>query len=372
MENKRKNKFQFLMIVTAMVLLSTVFASAAEMQGTVIANQGIVRKSGDFDGEVIQTLPIGTKISVLEIVDQWYRIKGQEDAFEGWMYKDIVALEKIDNVFQRGIITASVLNVRIKPSTDSEIIKKLNEGTSISIVGQEKDWYQIIINSTQTGWVSREYVKVVPNLPQAVIVEEVASLRKENKLDASIIKSLKQNDTVYIEGYNEGWYSVLTGDLEKGWIESKDAELQIDLSRPISRSGSRTSPLSNIEEVSRKYLGKKYAWGQTGPDRFDCSGFTYYILRTYYGDYLKQKGIDLPRTSRDQANVGTSVGRNALEVGDLVFFNTEAKIGKSITHVGIYIGSGRFIHASSSKGNVMISSLEEGYYQARYIKAVRL
>ncbi len=370
MENKRKHRIRMVVMVLVMVLLSTVLASAAELKGTVIAKQGIVRKTGDFDGEEVNTLSIGTKVTVLEVADQWYRIKGQEGTVEGWMYKDIVSIEGAEDKVKKGEVTASILNVRANPATDAAIMTKLNQGTAVSVVGQQDDWYEIVVNGTLTGWVSGEFVKLTPNLPKAQVIEAKASLLKE-KAGAETLRELVQGDIIYIEAYEAGWFKVLTEDQATGWIDSKTAEIVINNSNLVNRS-SRSGVFANVENITRKYLGKKYAWGQTGPDRFDCSGFTYYILNHYYGDYLKLKGINLPRSSRDQATVGTTVSKNALEIGDLVFFNTNSQRGSTITHVGIYIGSGNFIHASSARGNVMISSLSEGYYQTRYIKAVRL
>ncbi len=371
MENKRINKIRLLVMVLVMVLLSTVLVSAAEIKGTVIAKQGNVRKTGDFDGEVINTLPIGTKVSVLETADQWYRIEGQEAPIVGWMHKDIISIEQTEAKLKKGEVTVAVLNVRNKATTDAAIVSKLTQGASLSIVGQQDDWYEIVVNGTSTGWVSGEFVKVVPNLPKAEILEATAPLLKE-KAGTVPLRELTQGELIYIEAYVEGWFKVLTEEMTPGWVESKYAEIVINDGSLVNRSASRSGVFGNIEEITKKYLGKKYSYGKTGPDRFDCSGFTYYILNNYYGDYLKQRGINLPRTSSSQATIGTVVSRNALEIGDLVFFNTTARRGNSITHVGIYIGSGRFIHASSSRGNVMISSLSEGYYQTRFIKAVRL
>jgi cell wall-associated NlpC family hydrolase len=91
------------------------------------------------------------------------------------------------------------------------------------------------------------------------------------------------------------------------------------------------------------YVGTKYVWGGTTPRGFDCSGFVQYVFR--------QHGIQLPRTSRQQAAVGQAIGRNraALEVGDLMFFATN---GTRIDHIAIYAGDNQIIHSSSSGGGV--------------------
>ena len=111
---------------------------------------------------------------------------------------------------------------------------------------------------------------------------------------------------------------------------------------------------------AHKYLGTPYVFGGTGNGSFDCSGFT---MRMY-----QMSGIDLPRTADVQYGVGVKVPFGAEMPGDLVFFETYLP-GPS--HVGIYIGDGKFIHASSSKG-VTISRLSQPYYAARYLGAKRV
>lgn len=116
---------------------------------------------------------------------------------------------------------------------------------------------------------------------------------------------------------------------------------------------------SNIIRTAKKYLGTRYVWGATGPSRFDCSGFTQYVLR-------KSKGARIPRVSRKQAYYGQYVSRRNLRAGDLVFFDTSRRRRGYVNHVGIYIGGSKFIHASSARHRVVITSLNRPFYSARF------
>ncbi|MBD7971170.1 C40 family peptidase [Paenibacillus gallinarum] len=117
---------------------------------------------------------------------------------------------------------------------------------------------------------------------------------------------------------------------------------------------------SKMDKVIESVQGTDYKYGGTTLSGFDCSGFTMYVF--------EKLGIELPRQSGSQFNMGKEVSRSDIRTGDLVFFNTS---GKGVSHVGIFVGDGKFAHASSSKG-VTISKLDENYYAKRYVGAKRI
>lgn len=132
----------------------------------------------------------------------------------------------------------------------------------------------------------------------------------------------------------------------------------------VSRSGinrRQTVLRAQLAEYLSKEMGKPYQWGGTGPNSYDCSGLVYVV----YG----KLGISLPRVSRDQARVGTYVDKANLEYGDLVFF---AKDGRTVSHVGIYVGNGDFVHAPQTGDVVKRSPLMTGYYLNTYYSARRV
>ncbi len=110
-------------------------------------------------------------------------------------------------------------------------------------------------------------------------------------------------------------------------------------------------------------LGVAYRFGGTSPSTgMDCSGFMQYIFR-------RTMQVSLPRTAAEQAQMGVQVSRGALQAGDMVFFNTA---GRRISHVGLYIGNDRFIHAPRTGKNIEITSLSNKYWSRRYITARRV
>ena len=118
-----------------------------------------------------------------------------------------------------------------------------------------------------------------------------------------------------------------------------------------------------IINTARDYTGTPYKYGGNSPDSgFDCSGFVGHVFRHH-------QGIKLPRSATEISQAGQFVSKNELRVGDLVFFNT---LKRKFSHVGIYLGSHRFIHAPSSGGSVRVESMEKDYWRRNYNGARRI
>ena len=131
-------------------------------------------------------------------------------------------------------------------------------------------------------------------------------------------------------------------------------------------SGKGSSAKSKkITKLAKKKLGKRYVWGAIGQkNTFDCSGFTTYVC--------KKNGISIPRRAIEQSKHGKYISRSQLKPGDLIFFDTSKRRKGYVNHVGIYLGGNKFIHASSAKKKVVITSLSKPFYSQRYKGARRV
>ncbi|MBH5906101.1 C40 family peptidase [Neisseria meningitidis] len=134
---------------------------------------------------------------------------------------------------------------------------------------------------------------------------------------------------------------------------------------PVNRAPTRRA--GNADELignAMGLLGIAYRYGGTSVSTgFDCSGFMQHIFK-------RAMGINLPRTSAEQARMGTPVARSELQPGDMVFFRTLG--GSRISHVGLYIGNNRFIHAPRTGKNIEITSLSHKYWSGKYAFARRV
>lgn len=163
------------------------------------------------------------------------------------------------------------------------------------------------------------------------------------KINEVNIKQLFQTDNILLNNLNDKPNKSIVSQVEK-----KD-----------------TSAVEKMLDEAFKLLGIKYVWGAIGPDKFDCSGFVIYVIE-------KSLNIKLPRVSSDIAAYKKDrIGMDKLQRGDLVFFDTLKK-GR-VSHVGIYIGDNKFIHASSGSRTqkVVISDLDN-YYKNTFKWAIRL
>lgn len=133
--------------------------------------------------------------------------------------------------------------------------------------------------------------------------------------------------------------------------------------QPLGQRDPLTSERAEALLQALMNVGVDYRWGGGTPaSGFDCSGLVVYV-------YEKAWGVRLPRTSMEQARFGTPVSMHAIEPGDLVFYNT---MNMPYSHVGIYMGDGRFVHAPKTGAKVRVESLQSAYWQRRFSGARRI
>ena len=283
-----------------------------------------------------------------------------------------------------GTVSASALRLRSGPSTSSTTLAYAHKGEYVVITGQSGSWYRVNFNLTE-GYMHKDHLSTYTaknvELGYGSVNGNKVNVRSGPGTGYSALTRANTGDQAYIIGFNNQWYKVIYN-THIGYIRSDYLNLK---EVPYENRASSKDPLffingkstgvtpsaaalngnvvstNTIVENAKKLLGTPYVWGGTSPSGFDCSGFTQYVMQL--------SGIQLPRTTTDQYKVGTYVAKSNLQPGDLVFLQNTYRSG--ISHVGIYIGEGKMIHASSSKG-VTTSNLSSSYYVEHYYGARRV
>lgn len=184
------------------------------------------------------------------------------------------------------------------------------------------------------------------------------NMRSGASVSNSVVGKVNTGDSVQIiEKNSNGWYKIKTDGDVTGWVNGRYITESGSVETNTQNSSEKVQSLLNL---AYKQSGKPYKWGANGPSAFDCSGFTSYV-------YKNSVGVNLPRVSRSQANVGKRISKNDLKPGDLVFFGSG-----SISHVGIYVGDSKFIHSPQTGDVVKVSRMDTGSYSRRFISAARV
>jgi len=269
-------------------------------------------------------------------------------------------------------VEASALNFRSAPGMDAQIYTTVPRGTAVVVNGKvDDDWYKVEYRG-KVGYMSADYLNyswaINGNFGSGNIKGTSVRMRDGASLDANIIGVYSNKETVNIIGVNGDWYKVQLGD-KTGYVFSDyvalnggASEVHTGTSANGVSTGESSSSGQAIVDTAMKYLGVPYVWAGTSPSGFDCSGLVYYVY--------KENGYNINRTAASIYQNGTSVDKSELQVGDAICF-TSSSYG-TIGHVGIYIGGGQFIHASSGSGSVVISDLSSSYYTNHYYGARRI
>ena len=261
----------------------------------------------------------------------------------------------------RGVVTGDRVNVRSYGAlSDNNRLFQVSRGQAVDIYDLSGDFFRVTVQGASAVYISREWVRISETI--GFINSDTAWVYDLPSEEGGTPKGmLSGGSTVVVTSVFNNWYGInYMG--STAFISSWDVDIPSFVELPQTRLPGSQTIADEIIELAMQYLGTRYAWGGNGPNSFDCSGFMVYILRPF--------GITVNRRSADMALNGHYVPRHALEPGDLVFFATTG--GSRISHVGMYIGGGDFIHSSSWRSGVTIDSLYHSYYARTYATARRV
>lgn len=273
-----------------------------------------------------------------------------------------------------GVVEKSV-NFRSAPSTGSAVYGLLKAGTAFNVLSQPNSyWVQVSVNG-QIGYLSTDYIRLNASPPPAGantgVVEKSVNFRSAPST-GSAVYGLLQTGTVFsvLDQPNSYWVHISvngqTGYVSTDYIRLNTTSPPPPPPPPQNGSGTESARADRIITHAKNLIGvTKYKFNaNTPPTSLDCSSFTKYVFGL--------EGVTLKWGTKYQKDAGSAVSRDNLQKGDLVFFWTEADAPGSISHVGIYMGAGQFIHNTPSMDGVGISTLTSGYWSQHYVSARRV
>ncbi len=270
----------------------------------------------------------------------------------------------------------------------------LAQGDTVQVVeGPANGWYRVYVGST-VGWIDGRYLAASSGAAAKAAPAAPAGLTGYVKVantggDAVRVRSTPYGKIVATAGTgtvmqvkqgpvsNGGmqWYQVAGSNIT-GWMTAdylvktsapvkaatKSAPQQVVPARTGASRGTAASIAGGVVGVAMRYVGYSYVFGGTSPAGFDCSGFVYYVFN--------KAGIRIGRSMDSEINSGSRISSKDLQPGDLVFFANTYRAG--ISHVAIYMGNGKIVHAADYSTGVEISNLWSAYWAAHYAFAVRV
>ncbi len=369
--------------------------------GRVTASSLMVRSSTGVSSPVITSLPNGSLVELLAYDGSWYKVRlpGGTDGYASADY--IVPATEADfavapiptepveevapQVVYYGYVASDIARMHTSTGDFSTVLSPLVKYEKLELLAYDGAWYKVARFNGIEGFVNAAHIVLsedaIPSYPSyssiaGYIDATGLNIRSAADTESAILSTLPMGTQVSLTGFNGEWYTVKLSDGTVGYASGEYVSLN-----PVTytiASGAdtpadatiRTAPTSDTYTLGQQiiataytYLGTPYVYAASGPDSFDCSGFTMYVMNL--------NGINLPHQSGKQYTYGFSVAKSELIAGDLVFFNSNNTQG--VAHVGIYIGDGQFIHASSGRAySVTVSSLSDDYYTAHYLGARRV
>jgi len=277
--------------------------------------------------------------------------KGYEEEAKEAVYKNKKTVYKV----KRGDTLYSIARLyNMKPSTirDLNNLKKrpkLKPGMELTVLGKP-----VLIEKRKHA---TKYVVKRGDTVWSIAKRNGLTIAQLKMLNPKIRRGLRRGDVLKVSKAEAVKLAKRLRN-RKGKLRGR---LAIYQKRYSSGGGSN----SNVVRYAKRWLGSRYVWGASRPGAFDCSGFTSYVMK-------HARGKIIPRVSRRQAYYGKYVSRRNLRAGDLIFFDTSRSRRGYVNHVGIYIGNGKFIQASSAKHRVVITSLSKPFYSSRFMWGRRI
>lgn len=317
-------------LLTIILFNSILYSSAQNINGVVTTNVN-VRWEPSISSGIIKVFDKGKEVIILDTKGKWSFIKDPVNNKKGWVSSKFIKT----NI---GYITKNA-NVRSNPG--GKILKQIDKGKKVIVLKEKGKW---------------AFIKDVSNNKKGWVHKSLLSFNKAYKTNSS---SSSSSSTISNINSNTSSISIIESRMKKMGLHEKWKQFYKNMPPRFIISNINTF-INTVES----YMGVPYKFGGNSRSGTDCSGLVFIGLKSagYNGSRLNAESV---------AKLGRFIGKkSSLQRGDLVFFKTSSKL---VSHVGIYTGSGKFIHAPSSGGKVSTANVDDPYYFGdRFLFGVRL
>lgn len=433
MKSKMNIKSIVIMAIMGITSLFFINMSLAANTAKVSVDTANLRETANGSAKILELLSKNQEVEIIEKTGDWYKVKA--NGITGYVRQDLITVnEKVEEnttnnetvekpkeatepqeTTQLGQSESKEVELgkqKLAENTKLKIVPVINATDTIEVKKEEEvnvievinGWVCVEVQTTK-GWIRKEKLQQEEQKteqavetateptqetqqpeqqPQAVsktlyVNSATVRVRKEASTSSEIVISIPVNTAVEVVAEQGEWSQVKVNGKE-GYISSS----LLSATKQETTSRSTTTPRktdtntaqqkqpekttntpkssgkgSTVLATAQQYIGCKYVYGGTTPSGFDCSGFTSYVYKAH--------GVSLSRTAAGQYSNGVAVSRSDLQPGDLVMF------GKSgISHVAIYAGGGKIVHAANSSRGVTTDTINSGYYNKNYVGARRV
>ncbi len=380
---------------------------------TVMVDKAYMRNGPGTNYDPITRASAGMELQVIGKYGDWYQVRERVDAPVYWMAGELLNMpvESAGLVFdildsnvpalpppRVGVVKEAGLTLRDGPGTNYVAITTLTGNQNVELLERYQNWYHVAIDQSTEGWVRADFLEIANDVEKRVIsadsipdpspelvgivTGDQVNLRLGPDSRHARVDMVNLGTKFTLIGKYKDWVQVVHNN-KKVWIFKELLNVSSHVLRrvpnttdfpalpiaPVRNVGKFTniSTSSDVANIALQFVGYRYVWGGTTPNTgFDCSGLMQYAF--------KQVGVTVPRLAASQFSASNGVqvgGYDNLAPGDMMFFvNTSGRRG--ITHVSMYIGDGKMVHAMTPRYGVQVSSIYDSYWLDHYYGAVRI
>jgi cell wall-associated NlpC family hydrolase len=390
---------------------------------TIAGERVLLRGGPGVEYDAIGRMSADTPLQVMGYFGDWFKVRERAGKPEFWISGELLNIPEnaIYTLFEVqaseipappppkiAMVRETGLALRDGPGTNYVSMTTFQSGTQLDLLERYEDWFHVGIPGGGDGWVKGQFLDMTPGMIERLLVAETipdpnpamigaiadnsVNLRKGPDSKYAKVGVVNAGLQVDIVGKHKDWFKIKLPEGNVAWVFSDllNASAHVVRRVPVTKdfpalpvkpaatragrvtSGGASANLASVPasgdvaSYAVQFNGSRYVYGGASPRGFDCSGLTSYIYRQF--------GVNLPHSAAAQFSTkyGASVGSmDNLAPGDLVFFvGTTGRRG--ITHVAMYIGGGRIIHAMTPRLGVQVSSINERYWVNHYYGAIRV